>query len=98
MRKDSDMQSLMKDVTEQLGPIDVLANNVGLLLHRMKAVVLDEATWNAILNLNLTDPDHYWCGTRVAPPARPAEARSDLGCGGWSENRTGEGCASGGVR
>jgi NAD(P)-dependent dehydrogenase (short-subunit alcohol dehydrogenase family) len=98
MRKDSDIQSLMKDVTEQLGLIDVLVNNAGLLLHRMKAVALDEATWNAILNLNLTEPGHYRCGTLVAPPARPAEARSDVGCGEWSENRTGEGCASGGVR
>jgi NAD(P)-dependent dehydrogenase (short-subunit alcohol dehydrogenase family) len=91
MRKDSDIQSQMKDVTEQLGPIDVLVNNAGSLLHRMKAVELDEATWNAILNLNLADPDHYRCGKRVALSARPAEARSDLGCGGWSENRTGEG-------
>ena len=54
MRKDSDIQSMMKDVTEQLGPIDVLVNNAGSLLRRMKAVELDEATWNEILNLNLT--------------------------------------------
>ena len=91
MRKDSDIQSLMKDVTEQLGPIDVLVNNAGSLLHRMKAVELNEATWNTILNLNLTDPDHYRCGTRVALPARPSEARSDLDADRWSENRTGEG-------
>jgi 3-oxoacyl-[acyl-carrier protein] reductase len=54
MRKDSDIQSMMKDVTEQLGPIDVLVNNAGSLLRRMKAAELDEATWNEILNLNLT--------------------------------------------
>ena len=36
MRKDSDIQSLMKNVTEQLEPIDVLVNNAGSLLHRMK--------------------------------------------------------------
>ena len=55
MRKGSDIQSMMKDVTEQLGPIDVLVNNAGSLLHRMKAVELDETTWNEILDLNLTD-------------------------------------------
>jgi 3-oxoacyl-[acyl-carrier protein] reductase len=54
MRKDSDIQSMMKDVTEQLGPIDVLVNNAGSLLRRMKAAELDEVTWNEILNLNLT--------------------------------------------
>jgi NADP-dependent 3-hydroxy acid dehydrogenase YdfG len=36
MCKDSDIQSLMKNVTEQLEPIDVLVNNGGSLLHRMK--------------------------------------------------------------
>lgn len=45
---------MMKYVTEQLGPIDVLVNNAGSLLRRMKAAELDEATWNEILNLNLT--------------------------------------------
>ena len=54
VRKHSDIQTMMKDVTEQLGPIDVLVNNAGSLLRRMKAAELDEAAWNDILNLNLT--------------------------------------------
>src|ERR1700693_982354 len=54
MRKASDIQSMVNDVTEQLGPIDVLVNNAGSLVRRMKAVELDEASWNEILNLNLT--------------------------------------------
>jgi len=54
MRKHSDIQSMMRGVTEQLGPIDVLVNNAGSLLRRMKAAELDEAAWNEILNLNLT--------------------------------------------
>jgi Enoyl-(Acyl carrier protein) reductase len=33
-------------------------------------------------NSKLADPAHYWCGIRVALTACPAEARSDLGCGG----------------
>jgi NAD(P)-dependent dehydrogenase (short-subunit alcohol dehydrogenase family) len=36
VRKDSDIQTMMKDVTEQLGPIDVLVNNADSLLRRMK--------------------------------------------------------------
>jgi 3-oxoacyl-[acyl-carrier protein] reductase len=54
MRKGSDIQTMMKAVTEQLGPIDVLVNNAGSLLRRMKATELDEAVWNEIVNLNLT--------------------------------------------
>jgi 3-oxoacyl-[acyl-carrier protein] reductase len=54
MRKDSDIQTMVKNVTEQLGPIDILVNNAGSLLRRMKAAELDEAVWNEILNLNLT--------------------------------------------
>src|SRR5229473_7810639 len=54
MRKDSDIHSMINDVSQQLGPIHVLVNNAGSLLRRMKAVEMDEATWNEILNLNLT--------------------------------------------
>ena len=54
MRKASDIQFMVKDVTEQLGPIDILVNNAGSLLRRMKVGELDESTWNEILNLNLT--------------------------------------------
>lgn len=31
MRKDSDIQSMLKDVTEELGPSDVLVNDAGSL-------------------------------------------------------------------
>ena len=54
MCKHSDIQSMTRSVTAQLGPIDVLVNNAGSLLRRMKAAELDEAAWNEILNLNLT--------------------------------------------
>jgi len=65
MRKHSDIQSMMQEVTEQLGPIDVLVNNAGSLLRRMKTVELDETTWNEILNLNLTSV--AFCSHAVAP-------------------------------
>ena len=54
MRKNCEIQSLVKDATEQLGPIDILVNNAGSLLRRMTVVELDETTWNEIFNLNLT--------------------------------------------
>ena len=88
MRKGSDIQSMMKDVTEQLGPIDVLVNNAGSLLHRMKAVALDETTWNEILDLNLTSA--ALCSHAVVSSMierRKGTIRSRLR---WSENRTGE--------
>jgi NAD(P)-dependent dehydrogenase (short-subunit alcohol dehydrogenase family) len=54
VRKEPEIQSMVKDVTEQLGPIDILVNNAGSLLRRMKAVDVHEAAWNEILSLNLT--------------------------------------------
>jgi 3-oxoacyl-[acyl-carrier protein] reductase len=54
MRKSSEIQSMVKDATEQLGPVDILVNNAGSLLRRMTVAELDEATWNEIFNLNLT--------------------------------------------
>jgi hypothetical protein len=40
-----------------------------------------------LYNSELADPFDYRCGTRVALPTRPAEARSDLGCGGRKTGR-----------
>lgn len=54
MRKSSEIQSMVKEATEQLGPIDILVNNAGSLLRRMTVAELDEVTWNEIFNLNLT--------------------------------------------
>jgi 3-oxoacyl-[acyl-carrier protein] reductase len=54
MRKSAEIQSMVKGVVEQLGPIDVLVNNAGSLLRRMKVGEFDESTWNEIFNLNLT--------------------------------------------
>src|SRR4029077_5056652 len=52
MRKSAEIQSMVKGVVEQLGPIDVLVNNAGSLLRRMKVGEFDESTWNEIFNLN----------------------------------------------
>src|SRR5579872_1240718 len=54
MRKSFEIQSMVKNATEQLGPIDILVNNAGSLLRRMTVMELDETTWNEIFNLNLT--------------------------------------------
>ena len=54
MRKSCEIQSMVKNATEQLGPIDILVNNAGSLLRRMTVMELDETTWNEIFNLNLT--------------------------------------------
>src|SRR5437588_12069692 len=40
-----------------------------------------------LYNTKLADSVHYRCDKRVALPARPAEARSDLGCGGRKTGR-----------
>jgi 3-oxoacyl-[acyl-carrier protein] reductase len=65
MRNHSDIHSMVSSVTEKLGPIDVLVNNAGSLLRRMKAAEVDEAAWNEILNLNLTSA--ALCSQAVIP-------------------------------
>lgn len=65
MRKSPDIHSMVKEATEQLGPIDILVNNAGSLLRRMTVVELEEATWNEIFNLNLTSA--ALCSHTVAP-------------------------------
>jgi 3-oxoacyl-[acyl-carrier protein] reductase len=65
MRKSSEIQSMVRDATELLGPVDILVNNAGSLLRRMTVAELDEATWNEIFNLNLTSA--ALCAQAVAP-------------------------------
>ena len=46
MRKSSEIQSMVKEATAQLGPIGILVNKAGSLLRRMTVTELDEGTWN----------------------------------------------------
>ena len=44
---------MVENVTGQLGPIDILINNAGSLIQRMKIQELTEQRWDEIMDLNL---------------------------------------------
>jgi len=53
MRQSEEVRSLVKQATEQLGPIDILVNNAGSLLERMRILEMTEERWDEVMNLNL---------------------------------------------
>ena len=57
--------SLAATVTGQLGPIDILINNAGSLMQRMRILEVKEETWDEIQDLNLKSA--VLCSQAVAP-------------------------------
>jgi 3-oxoacyl-[acyl-carrier protein] reductase len=53
VRQSSEVRSLVTRASDQLGPIDILINNAGSLVQRMKLLETTEARWDEIMNLNL---------------------------------------------
>jgi 3-oxoacyl-[acyl-carrier protein] reductase len=53
VRKASEVRTLVKTVTDQLGPIDILVNNAGSLVKRMRILEVSEEAWDDIQDLNL---------------------------------------------
>lgn len=49
----ADVQSLIKQTTDEFGPIDILVNNAGSLIERLKILELTEARWDDVIDLNL---------------------------------------------
>jgi 3-oxoacyl-[acyl-carrier protein] reductase len=48
-----DINELVRQTSEQLGPIDILVNNAGSLVERLKILELTEERWDYVMNLNL---------------------------------------------
>jgi len=65
VRQADGIQHLVKTATNEYGPIDVLINNAGSLVHRQRIQEITETDWNEILNLNLTSA--MLCSQAVAP-------------------------------
>jgi 3-oxoacyl-[acyl-carrier protein] reductase len=53
VRRSGEIRAMVEAVTKQLGPIDILINNAGSLIQRMKIQELTEERWDEIMDLNL---------------------------------------------
>ena len=60
----SDVDAMVRDVEAELGPVDVLVNNAAIA-EGDDLLLIDEATWAAEVEVNLTGP--FLCCKRVLP-------------------------------
>jgi 3-oxoacyl-[acyl-carrier protein] reductase len=65
MRRPDEARAIVKNATDQLGPIDILVNNAGALVQRMKIHELTVERWDEIMDLNLKSA--MLCSQAVAP-------------------------------
>jgi NAD(P)-dependent dehydrogenase (short-subunit alcohol dehydrogenase family) len=52
--KTSEIEKMIHEVESNLGPIDILINNAGSLVERLKTLEMTEQRWNEVINLNAT--------------------------------------------
>ena len=65
VRVAKDIRELVNVSTSELGPIDILINNAGSLVERMRLVEQTEERWDEVMNLNLKSA--MLCSQAVAP-------------------------------
>src|SRR5215468_4194125 len=58
------VKELVERTVAELGPIDVLVNNAGSLVERLKILELTEVRWDEVMNLNLKSA--FLCSQAVA--------------------------------
>src|SRR5512138_2344597 len=61
----ADVTALIDRTTNDLGPIDVLVNNAGSLIERLRILDLTEQRWDEVIDLNLKSA--FLCSQAVAP-------------------------------
>jgi 3-oxoacyl-[acyl-carrier protein] reductase len=59
-----DVRALVAQTTAELGPIDVLVNNAGSLIERLRILELTEERWDEVITLNLKSA--FLCSQAVA--------------------------------
>ena len=60
----ADVEALVRRASEELGPIDVLVNNAGSLIERLRILELSEQRWDEVVDLNLKSA--FLCAKAVA--------------------------------
>ncbi len=53
VRRGKDIERMVKQTTDQLGPIDILVNNAGSLIERSRLLDMPEERWDEVMGLNL---------------------------------------------
>jgi 3-oxoacyl-[acyl-carrier protein] reductase len=61
----ADVRQLIDRSTQELGPINILVNNAGSLVERLKLLELTEERWDYVMDLNLKSA--FLCAQAVAP-------------------------------
>jgi 3-oxoacyl-[acyl-carrier protein] reductase len=61
----SDVEALVKRAAEEFGPVDVLVNNAGSLVERLRILELTEERWDEVMDLNLKSA--FLCSKAVVP-------------------------------
>lgn len=61
----ADVRQLVDRASEELGPINILVNNAGSLVERLKFLELTEERWDYVMDLNLKSA--FLCAQAVAP-------------------------------
>jgi NAD(P)-dependent dehydrogenase (short-subunit alcohol dehydrogenase family) len=52
--KTSEIEKMIREVESSVGPVDILINNAGSLVERLKTLEMTEERWNEVINLNAT--------------------------------------------
>lgn len=63
--RSADVKALVQRTIEELGPVDVLVNNAGSLIERLRILDLTEERWDEVIDLNLKSA--FLCCKAVAP-------------------------------
>ncbi len=52
--KNAEIEQMVREVENALGPVEILVNNAGSLVERLKTLEMTEQRWNEVMNLNAT--------------------------------------------